>query len=141
MFHFSFSPQENRRHRCPTEAFQNRQVQNSIYSAHFHVIVITVGSSGLCVFIQENNSTAVTDQTCAKPSKTTNPDDLVYSSVTHSRPRKSRELEMKMRLSMPASSTTETREHDRGGRMSEWKHCFCRVRCTSPSLASIVLKM
>ncbi|KAF4118227.1 hypothetical protein G5714_000278 [Onychostoma macrolepis] len=37
---------------------------------------------------QENNSTAVTDQTSTKPSKTADADDLVYSSVTHSRPRK-----------------------------------------------------
>ncbi|XP_016417060.1 B-cell receptor CD22-like [Sinocyclocheilus rhinocerous] len=36
---------------------------------------------------QENNSTAVTDQTSAKPSKTADPNDLVYASVTHSRPR------------------------------------------------------
>lgn len=42
----------------------------------------------MCVFIQEENiSTAVTDQTSAKPPKTADPNDLVYASITHSRPR------------------------------------------------------
>ncbi|XP_042573174.1 B-cell receptor CD22-like isoform X2 [Cyprinus carpio] len=36
---------------------------------------------------EENISTAVTDQTSAKPPKTADPNDLVYASITHSRPR------------------------------------------------------
>ncbi len=37
------------------------------------------------MIIQENNSTAATDQMSTKPLKTADPNDLVYSSVTHSR--------------------------------------------------------
>ncbi len=88
VFHFSSLQQENRRHWRPKWRFKTGKSRTASISVHFHVIVITVGSSGLCVFIQENNSTAVTDQTSTKPSKTADPDDLVYSSVTHSRPRK-----------------------------------------------------
>ncbi len=88
MFHFSSLQQENRRPWHPKRRFRTGKSRTASISAHFHVIVITLGSSGLCVFIQENNSTAATDQTSTKPSKTADPNDLVYSSVTHSRPRK-----------------------------------------------------
>ncbi len=90
MFNFSSLQQENRRPWHPKRRFRTGKSRTASISAHFHVIVITLGSSGLCVFIQENNSTAATDQTSTKPSKTADPNDLVYSSVTHSRPRKPR---------------------------------------------------
>lgn len=46
-----------------------------------------MGLSGLCVFIQENNSTAVTDQMTTHASKTGEPNDLMYASVSHKKPR------------------------------------------------------
>ncbi len=88
MFPFSSLQQENRRPWHPKRRFRTGKSRTASISAHFHVIVITFGLSGLCVFIQQNNSTAATDQTSTKPSKTADTNDLVYSSVTHSRPRK-----------------------------------------------------